>query len=76
MVTFYRKAQINNSALGAAHADKSNNLSNQADGSNWIGHASYGVANADDDLPYIVVRPKVKRNDNSKKIRRMRSYWD
>lgn len=76
MVTFYRKAQINNSALGTAPAEKNNNRFSQTDEGRWSDQALYGVAHADDDLPYVVVRPRVKRNDNSKKIRRMRSYWD
>lgn len=76
MVTFYRKSQINHqSSTYAAASEASGNP--QASRANSAVHGTEYVStiSAEDHLPYVVVRPKVNR-DNHKKVLRMRSHWD
>ena len=70
MVTFYRKAQIK-SSTGANALDIP---TNHPDGG-WNEPEYLGVINPEDDLPYVMVRPKINRK-NHKKVLRMRSHWD
>lgn len=75
MVTFYRKAQINNKHEDPASSLEQHDLTDgKALDSRWTDEVFYTVANTDDDLTYVVVRPKSK--SNAKKIKRMRSHWD
>lgn len=72
MVTFYRKAQIERNASNNQAADAPDMMqSGRASESDYL-----GIISPEDELPYIVVRPKASRKPNNKKIFRMRNSWD
>jgi hypothetical protein len=71
MVTFYRKAQIERNSTNEQSAKAPNLiLSGHDRESNYL-----GIISPEDELPYIVVRPKTNRKPNNKKILRMRDSW-
>lgn len=73
MVTFFRKSQLNgNSSNKDSAVELPHNLqSGRFNGSDYV-----GVISPEDELPYVVVRPKINRKNNGKKVLRMRSAWD
>ncbi|MCD8536251.1 MAG: hypothetical protein LRY56_01530 [Burkholderiaceae bacterium] len=75
MVTFYRKAQINGGISPGKSLLHSIELPRSSQPGQWNEPEYLGMINPEDDLPYVVVRPKVNRKNN-KKILRMRSHWD
>lgn len=73
MVTFYRKAQIKgNTSSAITQID----LPGNQKPSRWDEPKYTSMLDPQDDLPYVVVRPRVSRKTNGKKVMRMRSYWD
>lgn len=72
MVTFYRKAQINGSTL---QGEPDKHLLTPTQPGQWNETEYLSMVSAVDDLPYVVVRPKINRKNN-KKVLRMRSSWD
>ncbi|UOD49784.1 hypothetical protein [Orrella daihaiensis] len=75
MVTFYRKAQINGNTPIDKETVGSIDLSQPIKPERWSETEYLGILNPEDDLPYVVIRPKVNRKNN-KKILRMRGHWD
>ena len=75
MVTFYRKAQINGSMLPGKGSLSTVDLPRSPQPGQWNEPEYLSMVNPEDELPYVVVRPKVNRKNN-KKVLRMRSHWD
>jgi len=77
MVTLYRKTPIKNNYpqdIGLPNHTDQPIDDHEAD--TLPSEVLYQVMNADDELPYVVVTPKAKRNNGHNKVRRMRHYWD
>lgn len=74
MVTFYRKAQLKTAAGSSASGAPMVQPITKSSGY-WSEPEYLGVVNPEDELPYVMVRPKINRK-NQKKVLRMRSHWD
>ena len=73
MMTFYRKARINGES---SSENDSVGLLEDLQSSEHDEPKYVAMIDPSDELPYVVVRPKVNRKKNDKKIMRMRNYWD
>ncbi len=72
MVTFNRRAQINGATSKGEVAKR---LLTQPQPGQWSEPEYFSMVSAEDELPYVVVRPKINHKNN-KKVLRMRSSWD
>jgi len=76
MVTFFRKAQLN----AKASTDRDNTdlwpqtPTRQAARQDNLAYE--GMLSPEDEMPYVMVRPKVNRKSNGKRLPRMRGNWD
>ena len=73
MVTFYRKARMHGNLLTSdGDIDRSQSLEPMP----YQVPKYAAMIDPADELPYVVVRPKINRKKNDKKVMRMRNDWD
>lgn len=73
MMALYRKAWINGKSLSDnGSIDPTQDLRT----SKYQEPKYAAMIDPADELPYVVVRPKVNRKKSDKKVMRMRNFWD